>query len=194
MGLLQLLVEHAQIRRLVPQSHVRRRREARERFRLPLRPQNRSQVFLGRDLGRHVPRRSEGPAHLRHERRHDRSEHAKEYRCVEEGRLASGRRNLSRRNQRILAVPRHHARGDEDHPDHGLPPTLRGLRRKGRHVRQLRALAAVEARRGPAAGRSESGSGDSGPHLPQGAGALYKRRWQIPRPDPERGLELLRPS
>ncbi len=39
------------------------------------------------------------------------------------------------------------------HPDHSLPPARRGVRRKGRHVRQLGALAAMEECRAAAAGR-----------------------------------------
>ena len=55
-GVLQLLVEHAEVRRLAPQGAVRRRRDEGERLGLPLSAEDRSQVLLDRDLGRHVPR------------------------------------------------------------------------------------------------------------------------------------------
>ena len=53
------------------------------------------------------------------------------------------------------------ARGDEEDQDDGLPAAVRGLRGKGRHVRQLGALAAVEERRAAAAGDMPARSGDS---------------------------------
>ena len=51
---------------------------------------------------------------LRHERRRDRPELAEEHRRAEEGRLAGGLRDLSRRDQRVLECAGHHARRDED--------------------------------------------------------------------------------
>ena len=109
-GVVQLLVEHAEVRRLVAQGDVRRCREEGERLGLPLSAQDRPQIFLGRDLGRHVPRHRQGPAGLRHERRGHRPEFAEEHRRAEEGRLAGGLRDLSRRDQRILEVAGHHRR------------------------------------------------------------------------------------
>ena len=52
MGFVQLLVEHAEVRRLVPQGDVRRRREERERLGVSLSAEDRSQVLVDRDLGR----------------------------------------------------------------------------------------------------------------------------------------------
>ena len=127
-----------------------------ERLGLPLPAEDRAQALLDRNLGRHVPRHHQGPVRLRHERRRHRSQLAEEYRRAEEGRLAGGLRNLSRRNQRVLEIARHHHRGDEAHSDHGLPPARRGLRGEGRHLRQLGALAAMEERRAAAARRWRS--------------------------------------
>ena len=67
--------------------------------------------------------------------------------ALKKAELAGGLRYLSRRNQRLLEIPRHHAGGDEEHPDRGLSPARRGIRRKRRHLRQLRALAAMEVGR-----------------------------------------------
>ena len=68
-GLVQLLVEHAEVRRLVPESAVRRRRDEGQRLGLPLPAEDRSQVLVDRDLGRHVRRQRQRPVRLRHERR-----------------------------------------------------------------------------------------------------------------------------
>ena len=57
---------------------------------------------------------------------------------------------------------RHHAGGDEEDQHHRLPPARRGLCGEGRHVRQLRALAAVEERRVPAARRGQARPGHPG--------------------------------
>ncbi len=85
-------------------------------------------------------------------------------------------RDLSRRDQRVLARARHHDRRDEEDQHHGLSPAGRGLRREGRHVRQLRALAAVEERGAAAAGPSAARSGHPRADLPEGARALSRRR------------------
>ena len=53
-GLVQLLVEHAQVRRLLPQGDVRRRGDEGERLGLPLPAEDRPQLLLDRDLGQHV--------------------------------------------------------------------------------------------------------------------------------------------
>ena len=50
-----------------------RRGDEGKRFRFQLPAQNRSQIFLGRNLGRHVRRQGEGLVRLRHERRDDRA-------------------------------------------------------------------------------------------------------------------------
>ena len=146
-GFVQLLVEHAQVRRVVPEGDVRRRRHQGERLGLQLSPQGGPALFLRRNLGRHVQRQGQGPVRLRHERRDDRPRLAEEYRCLEEGRLAGGLRDLSRRDQRVLEVSRHHAGGDEEDQHHRLSPAGRRLRRERRHLRQLGALAAMEERR-----------------------------------------------
>ena len=54
-------------------------------------------------------RQGQGPVRLRHERRRDRAELAEEHRGAEEGRVAGGLRDLSRRDQRVLASAGHHA-------------------------------------------------------------------------------------
>ena len=112
-------------------------------------------------------------------------EFEEEHRRAEESRLAGRLRNLSRRDQRVLESARHHARRDEEDQHDGLPAAGRGLRREGRHVRQLGALAAVEERRGAASRRLQARSGDSGAHLSEGPRALSEGRRQVPRSDPE---------
>ena len=110
MGLVQLLVEHAEVRRVVPQGDVRRRRHEGKRLGVPLPAQDRPQVLLGRDLGRHVPRQRQRHVRLRHERRRRSVPNSqKEHRRAEESRLAGGLRDLSRRDQRVLEISRHHA-------------------------------------------------------------------------------------
>ena len=101
----------------------------------------------GRRSGTTCTAGNQRPVRLRHERRRDRPELAEEHRRAEESRLAGRLRDLSRRDQRVLASARHHAGGDEADQHDGLPPARRRLRRKGRHLRQLGALAAVEERR-----------------------------------------------
>ncbi len=61
-------------------------------------------------------------------------------------------------------------------PDNGLPAAVRGVRRKGRDVRELRAVAPVEERRASAAGRRASGSGHPRADLPESARPLSGRR------------------
>ena len=61
-GFVQLLVEHAEVRRVVPEGDVRRRRDEGERLGVPLPAQDRSQLLVDRDLGRHVRRQGQGAA------------------------------------------------------------------------------------------------------------------------------------
>jgi hypothetical protein len=86
------------------------------------------------------------------------------------------------RDQRVLEISRHHARPDEADPHHGLSASRRGLRGKGRHLRQLRALAAMEERRRAATWLGEIGPGDPGADLPEGARTVSERGWQVPGP------------
>ena len=96
MGFVQLLVEHAEVRGVASEGHVRRRGQERKRLGLRLPAESRSRIFLDAHLGRHVPRQGQRPARLRHERRRHRSEFAEEHRCAEESRVAGGLRHLSR--------------------------------------------------------------------------------------------------
>jgi hypothetical protein len=142
MGLVQLLVEHAEVRRFLPESDVRRRRQEGKRLGIRLPAENRSRIFLDHiwdDMYGQVKGLLAFGMNGVH-----RSQFAQEYRRAQEGRVAGRLRHLSRRDQRLLAIPRHHARGDEEDQDRGLPPARRGLRRKRRNLRQLGALAAME--------------------------------------------------
>ncbi len=152
MGLFQLLVEHAQVRRLLPEGDVRRRRHRGERLGLPLSAEGGPQLLLDPALGQHVQGQGQGDVRLRHERRGHRSGLAEEHRGAEEGRLAGGRRDLSGRDQRVLEVAGDHPGRDEADQHHRLPAPLRGVRREGRLDDQLVALGAVEERRAAAAG------------------------------------------
>ncbi len=58
----------------------------------------------------------------------------------------------------------------------GLSLARRRLRRKGRHVRQLRALAAMEVGRRSDSGRRQARSGNPGAHFPQGARTLPRKK------------------
>ena len=102
----------------------------------------------------------------------DRPELAEEHRGAEEGRLAGRRRDLSGRDERVLACAGHDAGRDEEDPDDRLPAAVRRVRRKGRHVRQLGALAAVEERRAAAARRCAARSGHPRADLPEGPRAV----------------------
>ena len=55
-GVIQLLVEHAQVRGVAAEGILRRCREEGERLGFSLSAEDRPQVLLGGDLGRHVPR------------------------------------------------------------------------------------------------------------------------------------------
>ena len=83
-------------------------------------------------------------------------------------------------------------RGDEADPDHGVPAARRGVRREGRHLRQLGALAAMEERGAAAARHGETRPGNSGAHFPEGARAVQERRRQVPRSGSARDVELHR--
>ena len=85
------------------------------------------------------------------------------------------------RDERVLDGAGHHARGDEEDPDDRLSPAVRGLRREGRHVRQLGALAAVEERRAAAARAGEARSGHPRADLPEGARAVPEGGRQVSR-------------
>ena len=77
-----------------------------ERLGVPLPAEDRSQLLVDADLGRHVRGQRQGAVRLRHERRPDRPELEEEHRRAEEGRVAGRRRDLSRRDQRVLASRR----------------------------------------------------------------------------------------
>ena len=89
----------------------------------------------------------------------------------------------TRRDERVLALARHQARRDEKHQDGSISSAWRGVRGKGRHVRQLRSLAAMEVRRAADIGRGESRSGDSRANLFEGARTLPERGRQVPGRD-----------
>ena len=80
MGVVQLLVEHAALRRLLPESHVWRRGHQGKRLRIPLHAEGGSQLLLDRALGPDVPRLRERIVCVRYERRGYRSRFAEEYR------------------------------------------------------------------------------------------------------------------
>ena len=115
-----------------------------------------------------------------------------EHRRAEEGRLAGGLRYLSRRNQRFLEIPRHYPRGDEEHQDGSLSPAGRRVRRKGRHFRQFRALAAMEVGGGSASRRGEARSGNSRAHLPESSRTLSQRRRRVPGSDSQSDIGTTR--
>ena len=94
-GFVQLLLEHAEVCRLLLEGPVRGRGHERKRFCIPLHAEGGSQLFLDSDLGQHVPRLSQGNACLRHERRRYRAGLAEKYRCAQESRLARRGRDLS---------------------------------------------------------------------------------------------------
>ena len=79
LGFVQLLVEHSQVRGLVPQGDVWARRDQRKRLGVSLPAEDRPQLFLGQHLERHVRRQSERHFRFRHERRDDWSRLAEEY-------------------------------------------------------------------------------------------------------------------
>ena len=157
-----------------------------KRLGLPPPAEDRPQLFLGEYLERHVRRQGQRNIRLRHERRHDRPRFAEEYRRPEKGRLAGGVRDLSRRDQRILAGSRHHRRRRKEDQHHRVSPARRGFCRKRRHVRQLRALAAVEERGRAAARPGPPRSGNSGHDFPEGPRAVSEGRRQVPRSHPAR--------
>ena len=105
--------------------------------------------------------------------------------ALKKGRLPRRLRNLSRRNQRILARAGHHRRRHEEDQHHRLSLARRRLRRERRHLRQLRALAAMEVGRGSTSGRLQTRPGDPGAHLPQGSRKVSEGGRQVPRSDPE---------
>src|SRR5882757_9661012 len=99
MGFLQLLVQYAEICRLLFEGRVRRCGNERKRLCLSLHAEGRSQLFMDSDLGQHAERIRERDFRFWDERRCHWSRLAKEYRSIKEGRLAGRRRNLRRRNQ-----------------------------------------------------------------------------------------------
>ena len=116
-GLVQLLEQHAQVRGVLAQGHVRRRRYQGERLGVFLPAQGGPRILVGAYLGRHVPGQGERRGGVRHERGRHRAEFSEGDRGLEEGRLARGVRHLSRRDQRVLEISGHCRRGYEEHSD-----------------------------------------------------------------------------
>ena len=104
-------------------------------------------------------------------------EFAEEHRRAEEGRLAGGLRDLSRRDQRVLEVARHHRRGDEEASTttvYRLPGA--GFAEKdGTFVNSARWLQWKNAAL-PPPGRGEARSGDPGAHLPARCASCIRRK------------------
>src|SRR5215469_1193814 len=99
---------------------------------------------MDRNLGPHVQGIGKRDVRLRYEWRRNWPRLTEKHRCPEESRLAGGRRNLPRRNQRILEVAGNHARSNEDDQHDRLSSSLRWLCRKRRFHDEFVALAAVE--------------------------------------------------
>ena len=80
-------------------------------------------------------------------------------------------------------------------PDRGLPASGLGLRREGRHVHELGALAAVEVEGARSARAGEDRPGDPGADLPRRARALPEggRRAAGAGPERRRGTTRIRP-
>ncbi len=145
-------------------------------FAFQLSAQDRPQLLLGEYLERHVRGQGQGHIRLRHERRDDRPRLAEKYRRPEESRLAGGLRNLSRRDQRVLARTGHHSRRHEEDQYHGLSPAGRGFRREGWNLRKFCPLAAVEECRRAAPRASPVGSGDPGDNLSQSSRTVSRKK------------------
>src|SRR6266849_4757776 len=84
-GLVQLLVEHTEICRLLPESTVRRCGHERKRLGVQLHAEGGPQLLLDANLGQHVSRVGERDARVWDEWRGDRAGLAEKYRCAEEG-------------------------------------------------------------------------------------------------------------
>ena len=122
----------------------------------------------------------------------DRPEFAEEHRRAEEGRLAGRRRDLSRRDQRVLEGARHHA--DEMKKIKTTVYRLPGAgfaEKDGTFVNSARWLQWKNAAL-PPPGRRKARSGHPRADLPEGARALSEGRRQVPRSDPEPALALHR--
>src|SRR6266403_2564288 len=164
-----------------------------KRLGLRLSAESRSQLFMGAAVGRHVQRVCERHACLWDERRSDRSQLKEKYRRAEKSGLSGGRRDLPRRDQRVLEVARDHHGRDEADSNHRLPLALRGICRERRFVHQFRALAALEEYGLANSRRCPAGPGDRGPNFLEDPRAIQEGRWEVPRSDLEPDLELQRP-
>ncbi len=192
LGVVQLLVQYPQVRRLSPQSFVRRRRQERERLGVCVPAKSGSRILLG---------------HIWDDM----------YRGQVKGLLAFGMNGVAigpnaQKNIDALKkadwlvvcdiypdetsdfwrVSGHHARRDEEDQDRGLSPARRGLRREGRHIRQLGSLAAMEVGRSASSRRRQARSGNPGANFPESSRAVPERRRQVPGPHSEPHLELHR--
>ena len=103
------------------------------------------------------------------ERRGHRAGLEEEYRRAEKSGFPGGWRDLSGRDERVLEVARHYARGDEADPNDGVPIAVRGIRGEGRIVYKFGAVAGLEEYGGTDTGRCAAGPGDSRADIPAGA-------------------------
>src|SRR5229473_3438911 len=182
-GFVQLLGQHAEIRGQLSESPLWRRGHETKRLGLRLPAESRSQLFVGAAVGRHVQRVCERHACLWDERRSDRSQLKEKYRRAEKSGLSGGRRDLPRRDQRVLEVARDHHGRDETDSNDCLPLALRGICRERRFVHQFRALAALEEYGLANPRRCPAGPGDRGPNFLEDPRTLQKRRREVPRSD-----------
>ncbi len=151
-----------EIRGQLSESPLWRRGHETKRVGLRLSAESGSQLFVGADVGRHVQRVCERHACLWDERRGDRSQLKEKHRRAEKSGLAGSRRDLSRRDQRVLEVARDHHGRDETDSDHGVSSALRGFCRERRFVHQFRALVAMGKYRSANARRCPAGPGHRG--------------------------------
>src|ERR1700687_2333434 len=143
-GFVQLLEQHAEIRSQFFEGPLWRRGHKTKRMGVRLSAESGSQLFVGAVVGRYVQRHRERHVGLWDERRSDRSQFQEKYRRTEKGGLAGSRRDLSRRNQRILEIAGHHARRDEADSNDRVSFALRGICRKSRLLHPIRRPACRE--------------------------------------------------
>ena len=166
-GFVQLLVEYAEIRRFLSQSAVRRRGEKGKRLGVSLPAESGSRLFLDPHLGRHVSRKGQRNARVRHERRLHRSRFAKKYRRSQESRIGwSSARFIPDETSEFWRSPGITPEEMKTINTDRLSSPLRRIRREGRHVHQLGPLVGLEGRRRAAAGRVPARSGHPGANFP----------------------------